>query len=1153
MKCHGMPWLSAILGISIVCAMSVAAAPLDRDQGDAAKSGALELFSATPAVFIENTGQIADPAVRYAFYGDGANVFHTTSGPVFQVLQRGGHGVRPGAGALRPYTFSATFPGARQIEPIGRQLLETKVNYCLGSDHGKWQMGVPTFRVVVYEGLYDGVDLHTFGRRSGMKYEFRVHPGADWTRIRVRYEGIDSLRLDADGAMHVMTPLGELTDDAPFVYQMINGRQVPIPARFRLIDAVTWGFDLAGEPDPAHWLVFDPDLAWESVIDGSGVDRCTAIDVDASGNIYVAGTTESADFPAHDGYDTTYNYWGDAFVVKLSPAGDVIWATFLGGSNSDSATGIAVSPSGSVVVSGTTKSRDFPVPFGFDTTHGGGFPAGTDAFVARFTASGGLEWATYLGGTGDDNGGDVACDCWGNVIVVGATSSPNFPVAGGFDTSYNGDLDGFILRISPSGHLLWSSYIGGSGNDNAIAVAIDPACEIVLAGYTESSDLPVPGGFDTELSYEDVFVAKVAPSGQLLWASYFGGRSTDYPFDIAVDAEGNAYITGSTHSPDLPTPGGYDQTYGGSKDCFVAKITNDVRLEWSSYLGGIYADEAAGITIGPAGDIFIAGYTESPGFPAPGGFYPASDSWHHGFLTRISPACEVLWGTFLEGSGCVGVHADTDGNVIVCSNTGYVAVIRKIRFARSLTVQSTPFSVPITGDVPGTAGYTVSLPDDAVVNLTAPQATAAGLVRYRLVRWVVDGVNRPAGVATVQVTMASDHTLMAVYEILTHFLSVQSTPVAGIAITGDAPGTTAYTAICNDQQAVTIAAPERVVVGSVLYDFLRWAVDGLPEPEGQTALQLIMVDARSAVAIYRELTPELIIRGPCERGEPPLPSGGGTFTVDVLLRNVYELAGLQAALLFPDEAGTDAGFPISTNGGNPLFGGLCIQFNTILLPHAYPFSLGDGRTFGFMPKSGEVDIIDEARIFSVTFDYGQSSAGTYAIVTDPIITSLGGSTGGILFHETAGSLQIARQWNLSVDSLPIPYVPIAGTMSGVTPCTFVCDDGQDITLQVPERLTIGSLEYGFARWTLDGVDQPRREATLHVTMNEAHSAIAVLVLFGDVNDDCRVDVLDMILIRNRLTGESATPGCLDADLNGDGRINVLDLLLVRARLGAKCP
>ena len=336
-----------------------------------AGAGPVQLFGVSPALFVENQGQWPDPSVRYAFQGSGANVLFTDTGPVFQVLRRDvaeqaeqpdgvTHRADPLANlaeheetAIQSAQFSVTFEGGNLVEPVGLDRAETVYNYYAG-DQSRWRSEVPTYETVAYLGLYDGIDLLTWGRRDSLKYEFHVAPGADWGQVRIRYEGIDGLVLDPLGNLHVQTSVGELVDDAPRVYQEIGGRQIDVPARFELVDAQSCRFVLTGDYDPSVELVIDPDLAWATYLGGSGDDRGLGIALDGAGNALVAGYTESLNFA---GANNSYHGGGDPFVAKVSSGGSLAWATYLGGSGNDIGFEIAVDGDGNALVTGATLRR----------------------------------------------------------------------------------------------------------------------------------------------------------------------------------------------------------------------------------------------------------------------------------------------------------------------------------------------------------------------------------------------------------------------------------------------------------------------------------------------------------------------------------------------------------------------------------------------------------------------------------------------------------------------------------------------------------------------------------------------------------------------------------------------------------------------------
>ena len=310
--------------------------PLEDRRMLAGGDAQLELFKVSPALFVENQGQWADDSVHFVHSGDGASVAMTDTGPVFQLFRRepklnnapaeeSGPPTRldavggPEEFDTKMLEFSAEFVGADVVTPVGRDQAEATFNYFLG-EQSNWRRDVPSYTTVAYEGLYDGIDLHTWGLRSHLKYEFHVAPGADYTQVAVRYQGIDGLALDDDGSLLINMggDWGQLVDDAPYVYQVIDGQEREVAGRFELLDAYTYTFVITGEYDPSAVLVIDPNLAWSTYLGGSGQEIGRSVAVDASGNILVAGETSSSGWVS-GGLDTSYNGGDyDAFVAKIN-------------------------------------------------------------------------------------------------------------------------------------------------------------------------------------------------------------------------------------------------------------------------------------------------------------------------------------------------------------------------------------------------------------------------------------------------------------------------------------------------------------------------------------------------------------------------------------------------------------------------------------------------------------------------------------------------------------------------------------------------------------------------------------------------------------------------------------------------------------------
>jgi len=672
-------------GLVDVPVLSKAVAPGEKER-------AVQTLDLSPAIFVENKGQW-DESVRYGFDGKGVRVSFTDAGPVFQMLKNTGDKENP---QIAQKVFSASFPGANRVRPMGLDTAATKVNYYVGNDPAKWQASVPSFEKILYKGLYDGVDLYTWGKRSGIKYEFHLAPGASWKDIVVRYEGIEGLAIDAKGALHVQTSLGEIVDSAPVVYQETAGERTEIASRFRLVDAHSYGFEISGDVDIALPTVIDPCLLWSHSIGGSGgVEYGYGIAVDGVGNCYVAGYTGSSDFPTEGGFDKSLNGSCDAYVAKVAPSGMVAWSSYLGGSGEDYGQSIATDGTGSCYLTGGTKSPDFPTSGGFDMALGGA----CDAFVAKVTSSGTLVWSSYLGGSQYDYGYGIALDATANCYLTGYASSANFPITGGFDTSYGGGGDAYVAKVTSSGTLVWSSYLGGTGWDEGHGIAADGAGNCYVTGDTNSSDFPTAGGFDASLAggwgvyHSDAFVAKVTSSSTLVWSSYVGGSGDDHGNGVGVDWEGNCYVTGMTWSSDFPAEGGFDTSYGGGRDAYVTKVTSAGTLAWSSYLSGSGDDWGNGVGVDGAGNCCLTGRTYSSDFPTSGGFdaQPAGT-----YVAKVTPSGTLAWSSYHGSDGAYGIAADGAGT---CYLTGYGSFVAKV----------SPLVAIVTASLfPGVVGATYS-------------------------------------------------------------------------------------------------------------------------------------------------------------------------------------------------------------------------------------------------------------------------------------------------------------------------------------------------------------------------------------------------------------------------------------------------------------
>jgi hypothetical protein len=397
-------------------------------------------------------------------------------------------------------------------------------------------------------------------------------------------------------------------------------------------------------------------LVYCGYIGGSGNDSGRGLAVDGEGNAYITGETGSSEdtFPVTVGPDLSYNGggdYGDAFVAKVDAMGTALdYCGYIGGSGSDRALDIAVDGAGNAYITGGTASTEatFPVTVGPDLSYHGG-----DAFVAKVNAAGtALLYCGYIGGSDGDVGSGIAVDAAGNAYVTGITSSSEatFPVTVGPDLSFNeGRYHAFVGKVNAAGTALdYCGYIGGSGDDFGHGIAVDGAGNAYVTGYTYSSQATFPVAVGPDLShngYEDAFVAKVDATGAALdYCGYIGGSASDVGLGIAVDGEGNAYVTGRARSSEatFPVTVGPDLSHNGYEDAFVAKVdaTGTVLL-YCGYIGGsdVDGDEGSDIAVDEEGNAYVTGYTFSnqATFPVTVGPDLSFNGYNDAFVAKVSP------------------------------------------------------------------------------------------------------------------------------------------------------------------------------------------------------------------------------------------------------------------------------------------------------------------------------------------------------------------------------------------------------------------------------------------------------------------------------------------------------------------------------------
>lgn len=807
------------------------------------------VYRRLPLYFEANQGQ-APAAVRYLSRGPGYGLFLTSTGAVLS-LSRVSPGVPDGARATAVVTMDLV-NGNPHPRVAGRDQQAGTVNYFKGRGVGAWQRRIATYGRVRYASVYPGIDMVFHGRQDRLEYDFRVAPRANPGAIRLSFHGADRLWLDGTGRLHVAAAGGEIIQQAPMAYQRVNGVRRAVASRYVLTTAHQVSIALSGY-DTDKTLVIDPVLSFSSYFGGSGDDRGMAIASSAGGGIYITGRTASMDFPvtgaAYDQVcggrlDCSQTQISDTFIGGVIDSGvwtvtgsvtqnDSLTVTTAAAANARAGvtanqtlkgdfdvhvamanlneankfTGMEVQIGASTYdwgVSSTATSQSFElqnsacsvsssiaasasafedvsdisvertgttltfysrpnntllsftlvgscanVPTGdatislfvrtadgtaktsvFDDFDGQQSSAAPDVFVMRLDDAGkALNYATYLGGSAEDEGLAIAVDGAGDAYVTGRTYSADFPTtAGAFDTQCadtNGDTKcdngglAFLAVLSPDGATLsYGSYFGGCYDDAANGIALDGSGAVYLAGYTESApdtatsstsatcvnEFPLKNAMqDINAGRKDAFVAKLNPVGagaaDLVYSTFLGGSYADEALGIAVSAAGEAYVTGYTASGDFPLLNPYQGTLGAttSYDAFVTVLnaTGDA-LVYSTLLGGNGYDYGKAVALDGAGDAYVTGWTRSTDFPVKNALQAANAGSYDLFLAELNPgaatpADSLVYATYLGGvetdvGAGIALDLDGGGNVVNVLLTGYstsadflVSLLRDVR------------------------------------------------------------------------------------------------------------------------------------------------------------------------------------------------------------------------------------------------------------------------------------------------------------------------------------------------------------------------------------------------------------------------------------------------------------------------------------------
>lgn len=602
--------------------------------------------SRLPLAFQINRGQ-TNHRVKFLLAGPNYNLFLS---PGEAVMSLAATTARPllarGARLLRSDSHVADHPGRfrravvrlqflranRHAAVVGLDPLPGRVNYIIGNNRRSWRTNIRTYARVEYRDIYPGIDLLYSSRNGQLVADWLVHPHADTAAIRVLETGPGRPQLDRSGDVRFRIGGSSLLQACPHVYEKTS-RRTPVSAHYRLDGSILRV--VVGAYNHSHALVIDPAIEYASAFGGSNADQSLGIAVDSAGDTYMTGGAFSTDFPTAHPYQSENNGDLNAFVTKLDPTGTtMLYSTYLGGDAADEGYAIAVDSQGDAFVTGDTTSDDFPTVSPIKATnplicvgpHDEPISC-ADAFVTKLNAAGdALLYSTYLGGTGDDHGYSIALDSAGEAYITGVTDSTDFPA---------------VNAVQPA----------TSGTDCTDASGHDVACT-------------------------DAFVAKLDASGTgLVYSTYLGGSDLEEGDAIAVDGTGSAYVVGLTDSTDFPTANAYQAASAGAPDAFVTKLSPDGRsMIYSTYLGGSDDDQALGVAVDATGSAYVTGFTFSTDFPVKNAYKPANAGGDDAFVTKFAPdGRSVDYSTYIGGTGndtASAIVVDRLGDAYIAGDTG---------------------------------------------------------------------------------------------------------------------------------------------------------------------------------------------------------------------------------------------------------------------------------------------------------------------------------------------------------------------------------------------------------------------------------------------------------------------------------------------------
>ncbi|KAA5534897.1 T9SS type B sorting domain-containing protein [Taibaiella lutea] len=650
--------------------------------------------------------------------------------------------------SVETYRMDMQLFGANQHARITTEQKSTDyINY-----YNHDALNVHSYQKVRYKNIYPNIDWVLYVRDGKMEYEFEVHPGGDPNKIQMQLKWVKKSSIDTSGNLHLENSMGKITDKAPETFQ--SGKK--IESAYILNDKKL-SFNIQ-QYDPNQTLVIDPTLDWATYYGGTSFDYGYSCATDALGNAYLNGSTQSPSIIASGGYQNIYGGGSnDAFLVKFNASGIRQWATYYGGASNDAGRSCTIDFSGNIYLTGTTASLSGITSGGYQNVYGGGtsdafiikfdaagirqwatyyggsdydyggscitdalgnvYLAGStastsgiasggyqnvygggsfgDAFLVKFNAAGIRQWATYYGGSNNEDGFSCATDASGNVYMSGRTFSTNGIASGGYQNTFGGNSDPFLVKFNSFGVRQWATYYGGSGYEEGWSCTTDNIGNIYLAGMTYSSNNIASGGFQNIIGgSSDAFLVKFSTTGIRQWATYYGGAGADAAEACTTDAFGNVYMTGWTTSTTGITSGGYQNVYGGGYDAFLAKFNASGIRQWATYYGGSSYEEGWHCATDASGNLYLSGFTGSTNDIAFGGHQNIfGGGTYDAFLVKFNECISysftinqsICEGASFLGHTTSGTYIDTFTSVQGCDSIRNINLTVKPKSYLSIT------------------------------------------------------------------------------------------------------------------------------------------------------------------------------------------------------------------------------------------------------------------------------------------------------------------------------------------------------------------------------------------------------------------------------------------------------------------------------------